>query len=79
MWAERESSLMVPLCMWTERAVKWYHCVCGQREQSNGINVYVVRESSQIAPLCVWTEHGQVIHRHMKFVSQKRIFIILLK
>ncbi len=37
MWSdrERESSQMVPLCTWPERAVKWYHWVCGQWKQSN--------------------------------------------
>jgi hypothetical protein len=45
-------SQMVPLCMCTERAVKWYHCVSGQRDQSNDTTVYVDRESSLMVPLC---------------------------
>ncbi len=42
----RESSQMVPLCIWTER------------EQSNGSTVYVDRESSQMVALCMWTERA---------------------
>ncbi len=52
---DRESTQMVPLCMWTERALKWYHCVCGQRQHSNDTTVYVDRESTQMVPLCMWT------------------------
>jgi hypothetical protein len=58
--------------------VKWYHCVCGQREQSNGTTVYVDRESSQMVPLCMRTERavkmyhcvrGQGQASHIPFIS----------
>ncbi len=42
---DRASSQMAPLCMWTERAVKWY-------------TVHVDRESSQVVSLCIWTERA---------------------
>ncbi len=35
----------------TKKVVKWYHCVCGQREQSKGTTVYVDKEGSQMKPL----------------------------
>jgi hypothetical protein len=38
-----------------QRAAKWYH-VWGQREQSNGITMYMDRETSQMVLLCIWTD-----------------------
>ncbi len=62
---------MVPLCMWTEREVKWYHCVCGQKEQSNGTTVSVDRESSQILSIVKifesFSRRVSVVHTELKF------------
>ena len=52
--------------MWTERAVEWYHCVRGQREQSNGTTVHVDRESSQMVPPCMWTERAVKWYHRVK-------------
>ncbi len=43
---QRKTILMVLLPLWIVRTVKWYHCVCGQREQSKDATVYVGSESS---------------------------------
>ncbi len=62
---------MPPLCMWTERAIKCHHYVCGKREQSNATTIYVDRERAIKWHHCVCRQRERAV-KWCHFICRER-------